>query len=54
MNLKDQKDEIICRKMREQAADLPEFYQDHIKTLIQELPADAQEKKRKYKWSCYK
>lgn len=48
MNLNDKKDEIIRRKMREQAADIPESFQEHIRTLIRELPTESKVEKRKY------
>lgn len=48
MNLNDKKDEIIRRKMREQATDIPESFRDHISTLMQELPAQPKAERRKY------
>lgn len=48
MNLNDKKDEIIRRKMREQAADIPESFRNHIRTLMRELPAEPKAERRKY------
>ena len=48
MNLNDKKDEIIRRKMREQATDIPESFRDHIKTLMRELPTEHKAERRKY------
>lgn len=48
MNLNDKKDEIIRRKIREQATDIPESFQEHIKTFTRELPAEHKEEQRKY------
>lgn len=48
MNLNDKKDEIICRKMREQATDIPESFQDHIRTLMRELPTEPKAERKKY------
>lgn len=48
MNGNDKKDEIIRRKMREQATDLPESFQVHIRTLARELSAEHKGEKVKY------
>ena len=48
MNLNDKKDEIIRRKMREQATDIPESFWDHVRTLMRELPAEPKAERRKY------
>ncbi|MDE6568723.1 MAG: hypothetical protein K2K70_13475 [Lachnospiraceae bacterium] len=48
MNLNDKKDEIIRRKMREQATDIPESFRDHIRTLVQEVSAEPKAERRKY------
>ena len=48
MNDNDKKDDIIRRKMKEQATDIPESFQDHIRTLMRELQAEQKAERKKY------